>query len=105
MKGEYHAWLAAKGYAANTINGRMSELNRIETEYGPVADTVRRGRYQDLLDLLTYSTEDARQGRPNPTRFAIAGDLRTNIAAYRASLRLYKRFLDAIAARKPERSP
>jgi len=95
MKAGYERWLVQKGYAARTVSHRMTELTRVETEYGSIDDLVRQGRYAALVDHLTYSTEDARQGRANPTRFDIDGDLRTNIAAYKAALRLYKRFLDA----------
>ena len=90
----YRDWLMVQGYPAKTISDRLAELTRIETEYGPVDARVRAGQYDTLIAALTYSTDDARQNRPNPSRFAIRGDLRTNLATYKSALRLYKRFLD-----------
>ena len=105
MKPDYRNWLIDQGYRAKTIGDRLAELARIETEYGPVDARVRHKEYDALIDLLTYSTDDARQNRRNPTRFAINGDLRTNLATYKSALRLYKRFLDAREAQGPSCKP
>ncbi len=94
MTPDYRMWLIQQGYPGKTISDRMAELTRIETHYGSVDDCVRRGEYDALIQTLTYSTDDARQSRPNPTRFVIRGDLRTNLATYKAALRLYKRYLE-----------
>jgi hypothetical protein len=94
MRAGYEAWLLRQGYTTRTVGSRLANLSRIESEYGAVDDLLRRGLYTDLVETLTYSTKDARQGRANPTRFDIDGDLRTNLASYKAALRLYKRFLD-----------
>ena len=99
---DYRNWLTAQGYPAKTISDRMAELARIEGKYGPVRTRLAQGRLADLIACLTYSTQDARDNRPNPSRFVIQGDLRSNLATYKSALRLYLRFLQAA---RPVKSP
>jgi hypothetical protein len=94
MREDYRGWLRQAGYADNTCAAQVARLQRIEAEYGPVEDTIAAGRYEALFAELAYSTADERQGRPNPSRFRIDGNLRTNLASYRDALARYRRFLD-----------
>ena len=94
MREDYREWLRQAGYADNTCAAQVARLQRVESEYGPVEDTIAAGRYDALFGELGYSTADERQGRPNPSRFKIDGNLRTNLASYRDALARYRRFLD-----------
>ncbi len=58
-----------------------------------------------MLDLLRYSTEDQRRSRPNPTRVPINGDLRNNLASYRAAVNLYRKFLSGESIDKRTTAP
>jgi hypothetical protein len=95
MRPDYPDWLTGQGYSAKKISDYLAMARRIETHYGAIETAVRDGRFDDLLDVLTYSTEDERDDRPNPSAFDIRGNLRNNLASYKVALRAYKRFLDA----------
>ncbi len=95
MRDDYADWLAAQGYARTTVADNLSELRRIEAAYGPVEALIAAGAYPALLQTLSYTAEDERQARPNPSRFNIQGRLRTNLASYKAALLRYRRFLDS----------
>ncbi|WP_158255166.1 endonuclease NucS domain-containing protein [Rhodoblastus acidophilus] len=47
---------------------------------------------QSLLEELAYSSEDQRRNRPNPSRLTINGDVRNNLASYKAAVQKYARF-------------
>jgi hypothetical protein len=89
-----------QGYSAKKISDYTAMARRIETHYGAIDLAVHNGRYQDLVDVLTYSTEDERDDRPNPSVFDIRGNLRNNLASYKVALRAYRRFLDATGPTK-----
>lgn len=92
----YRNWLAEQGYAASTIRDEISQLRRLERYFGPIAPLGQHGR-EALIAQLTYSVEDERRGRSNPTPLPIMGNLRTNLATYKKTVRLYARFLQSIA--------
>lgn len=99
MRAEYTDWLIGQGYDAKRISDYVAMTRRIETHYGAIDAAVRQGRFDALVAVLTYSTQDERDGRANPSTFAIRGNLRNNLASYKTALHAYKRFLDAGAAR------
>jgi hypothetical protein len=47
-----------------------------------------------LIDLLRYSTDDARRSRPNPSKIPFDGDVRNNLASYRSAVERYRRYRD-----------
>lgn len=95
MMDDYRDWLVRQGYAKTTIADNLSELRRIEAAYGPVTAVIANARFQALVQALTYTAEDERHARPNPSRLVIQGRLRTNLASYKAALLRYRRFLES----------
>ncbi|EEW25188.1 endonuclease NucS domain-containing protein [Rhodobacter ferrooxidans] len=95
MRGDYRDWLKAEGYSDKTISTQLSQAARIETNYGPIEDILSNGGYDALFAELTYSSEDERRNRPNPSKIGIDGNLRNSLASYKNALARYARFLGA----------
>lgn len=101
MHSDYRAWLKAQEYTDKSVSTQMSQVARIETEYGPIDALLEQGGYEALFTSFVYSAEDERRKRPNPSKFKIEGNLRQNLSSYKGSLALYKRFADTIADGAP----
>lgn len=96
MHPAYSDWLRRAVPTESTWRTKLSELRRIEAAYGDLDALYDADELQSLLGELTYSTEDARLGRPNPSRLEIAGDIRNNLASYGSALRKYIRFRNEV---------
>jgi hypothetical protein len=64
----------------------------VEAEYGDLDALFDEDELQGLIDELTYTTDDARHGRPNPSRIRTEGDIRNNLASYKSAVMKYQRF-------------
>lgn len=95
MRPSYENWLLAQGYAQNTCTAQMYRVRKVESHYGELEEIWRAGKFEALVDDLTYSTEDERHGRPNPSRIPFNGDIRTNLASYRDAAKRYVDFLSS----------
>lgn len=96
MHPAYSDWLRRAVPSESTWRTKLSELRRIEAAYGDLDGLYDQDELQSLLGALTYSTEDARLGRENPSRLEIAGDIRNNLASYGSALRKYIRFRNEV---------
>jgi hypothetical protein len=96
MQSCYSDWLRRAVPSDATWRTKMSELRRIEAVYGDLDAQYDQDELQSLLGELTYTTEDARLGRVNPSRLEISGDLRNNLASYGSALRKYIRFRNEV---------
>ena len=76
---------------------RLEQLERVDLDY-----EYSRDGLLTLIERYTYSQEDERRARANPTAFTINKSLYTQIAWYRAQLVAYRRFKEGIA---PEDEP
>ena len=107
MREDFRAWLEGEGYADNTCKGQTSQVQRLETAYGSLDALIENGGYDKLFAELSYTTDDERHNRPNPSKFAIDGNIRNNLASYKNSLARYRRFListpEGVADRMPTR--
>lgn len=92
MDDAYRRWLLAEGYSDNTRATQTSLVTRIEAAYGPLDELIADGGIEAVASELIYSTADERAGRPNPSRLAVAGNIRTGLASFRSALMLYRRF-------------
>lgn len=92
MHPNYSDWLRRAVPSESTWRTKMSELRRIEAVYGDLDTLYDQDELQSLLGELTYTTEDSRLERANPSRLEIIGDLRNNLASYGSALRKYIRF-------------
>lgn len=92
MQASYPDWLSRAVPTQRTASTKLSELRRIESVYGDLDDHFDRDELQSIIDELTYTSSDAKDGRPNPSRLAIDGDIRTNLASYKSAVQKYARF-------------
>ena len=93
MRQEYRRWLVDKGYTTNSVASRVSDAQKVERIYGALDDLIAAGGYEGLIDELTYTSEDERRGKANPSRIKTDGNIRTNLASYKGAVALYRRFL------------
>jgi hypothetical protein len=93
MKQDYKDWLEEQKYAPGTITAQLHRVGRVEDLYGSLDDHVRDGTFQDVVAELSYSTEDARRNRPNPSKIIVEGSIRNNLQSYKSAVLRYQRFL------------
>ncbi len=89
---EFRAWLERQNYAKNTVNTQLAQARRLAGAYGSLDAQFEKDEFSSLRVALAYSKEDARNNRPNPAPFEIAGSLYDNLASYRATFSYYARF-------------
>lgn len=92
MDPRYSEWLRRALPTEATWRTKLSELRRVEAAYGDLDSLFDQDELTGLLDELTYGAEDGRNGRPNPSRLEITGDLRNNLASYKSAVQKYARF-------------
>ena len=66
----------------------------MELHLGDLDQHYAHDRLEGVLNALTYSTDDERRSRPNPTSIPINGILRTNLASYKDAAKRYRAFRD-----------
>ena len=93
MRQDYRAWLVEQGYSDQSVGAWIGCANSIEKAYGNLDELFASGGFPALFEELSYSADDARRNRPNPSRIQTDGELRTNLASYKAGVALYARFL------------
>lgn len=89
---EFGNWLKQQGYAEKAVASRVAEARRVRDHYGDLDELYDGDRLRGVIDTLQYSRDDERRKRPNPSRIPIQGDLRTNLAAYKATSEKYCTF-------------
>lgn len=93
MNPNYPAWLAEQKYAENTQSAQIHRVKKVEDAYGSLDDRFKDGTYQELIDALTYSTEDERANKPNPSKIKFDGNIRNNLQSYKNAVVRYRKFL------------
>jgi hypothetical protein len=84
MKSEpYRHCLEAQKYQGGTITAQMHRAGRVEEHHGYLDEHYKTDRMEGLISALTYSTNDKRHNRPNPSKIAFDGDIYSNLASYR----------------------
>lgn len=94
---EFKAWMETEGYSKATVATQMTDVRRLDREYGNLDDLPEGQTLASIRESLRYSKVDLNARRGNPAKFEIDGDLYNNLAHFRASLNFYQRFLDAQA--------
>lgn len=92
MDARYSEWLRRAVPTEVTWRTKLSELRRLEAEYGDLDQVYDEDELQSMIDSLTYGAEDERLGRPNPSRLKIEGNVRNNLASYKSAIQKYVRF-------------
>lgn len=99
MRCEFEHWLSHQDYSKKTISNYLAYYDRLSLHYGDLDMLYDTGQLTVLIEgPLTYSTEDERRSRSNPTPIDINGDLRTNLASYKQGARIYLEFRQSAAA-------
>jgi endonuclease len=93
MKSNYSTWLAEQKYAENTQAAQIHRVKKVEDAYGSLDDHFKNNTYQELIDNLSYSTDDERAHRPNPTKIKFDGNIRNNLQSYKNAVVRYRKFL------------
>lgn len=94
MRIEYDDWLAAQGYNANTCSTQASHVRQVEKYYGELEPLIKDREYDRLVDEFTYSLDDERHGRPNPTKVEFSGRTYTRLQSLKGAIKRYARFLE-----------
>lgn len=94
MNSTYADWLIKQGYSSGTITAQLHRVGRVEEHYGDLDASYQTDRLSGLIETLTYSAEDERRSRANPTTIPIDGTIRTNLASYKSAVLWYRRFRD-----------
>jgi len=94
MKPGYRQWLEQQKYQGGTITAQMHRAGRVEEHYGDLDEHYAKDRMASLIEALTYSTDDRRHNRPNPSKIPFEGDIRNNLASYRDAVKRYRKFRD-----------
>lgn len=95
MKADYRQWLERQKYQSATISAQMFRAGRVEEHYGDLDEHYAKDRMVSLIKALTYSADDERHNRSNPSKIPFEGDIRGNLASYRDAVRRYLRFRDS----------
>ena len=94
MRSEYVDWLEAQGYNENTCNTQASHIRQIEKYYGELDELISNGKLSWLVQEFTYTVEDERHGRPNPTKVEFNGRTYTRLQSLKGGIKRYARFLE-----------
>lgn len=93
MRSDYKQWLEEQKYDAGTIAAQLHRVGRVEDCYGNLDEHFADGTLQSVIDELTYSAEDERRGKPNPSKIPFKGNIRNNLASYKNAVVRYRKFL------------
>ncbi len=92
----FRAWLRdVREQVEGSIATRVADCRLVERHEGDLDGHWSADGLRKLLDRLTYSREDERHGTPPKHNVPTRGDLYDNSATFKASVNLYRKFLDA----------
>ena len=100
MKKNYREWLDGKFPNPNVAFSRFSNTKRVERYYGDLDDLYVKDRLNRVLHDLAYSSDDQRQGVPNPSLipFSKGANICNGLNTLRSATRLYVEFRDYFSA-------
>lgn len=90
---EFRKWLVAQGQTDATASSRVSSAKRVEQYLGDLDELFAQEDRDSILNRFSYTAEDERVDRPNPSPVPIDGVLRTGLASLQQALKLYHSFL------------
>jgi len=93
MRNDYSDWLEAQGYHENTCNTQKGHIRQIEKYYGDLDQRIENGELSDLIEEFTYTKEDERAGRENPTKVEFSGRNYTRLQSLKGAIKRYAQFL------------
>ena len=93
MRSDYSDWLEARGYHENTCNTQKAHIRQIEKYYGDLDQRIENGELEELINEFTYTKEDERAGRENPTKVEFSGRNYTRLQSLKGAIKRYAQFL------------
>jgi hypothetical protein len=95
MRMDFRIWLE-RHYLSHVASSWLSNIARIEQYYGDLDDHYARDRLATIARDLSYSREDQRVDRPNPSKIPLAegANIYNGLATLRSAVNLYRRFRD-----------
>ena len=81
-----------RGLSYNSIGSYIANCDRLSRHEGDLDAHFDNDGMMDLLDRLTYSTHDQREGLPSRHRVPINGDVRNGTATLKSAATLYMEF-------------
>ncbi len=92
----FRAWLRdVREQVDGSIATRVADCSLVERHEGDLDAHWNADGLRGLLDRLTYSREDERNGRSPGHNVPTKGDLYNNSATFKAAVNLYRKFLGA----------
>lgn len=93
MRSDYSEWLAVQGYNENTCSTQSSHIRQIEKFYGELDSLISAVGLDHLVQEFTYTLDDERAGRLNPTKVEFSGRSYTRLQSLKGAIKRYARFL------------
>ena len=96
MNPNFKTWLIEDyGLADSAANSRVANILTIERCYGNIDTLLQNGGAQNLLNELSYSTEEERKGLPQKHKIPIHGNIRTGSATLKQAVKKYIAFYNS----------
>ncbi|EIE52643.1 hypothetical protein C357_02511 [Citreicella sp. 357] len=92
MDPKYPSWLKAQGYQDNTCVAQLHRVQRVEQHYGSLDEALETGQFEAIIGELSYSMDDERHARANPSKIPFQGNIRNNLASYKNAAMRYATF-------------
>lgn len=93
---EFKLWLVnERKLKVSVANSRVGNISTIESYYDDVDILIQNDCIYNLLDELSYSTEDERYNRPQKHKIPIQGNIRTGSSTLKQALCRYIEFSKA----------
>lgn len=89
----YADWLAGQGYGENTCNTQIAHIRQIQKYYDNLDNLISNGGLPGLISEFTYTKEDERAEKENPTKVEFSGRTYTRLQSLKGAIRRYARFL------------
>lgn len=92
---EFRAWLESKGMDSGGVSSRVSSVKRVDQVLDDIESLARDQSREAFLEPFTYSSEDKRFDRPNPSplSFSDGADLYNGLSSIRTALGHYHDFV------------
>ncbi|MCK9506479.1 MAG: endonuclease NucS [Porticoccaceae bacterium] len=94
MRNDFPIWLEQRLPEKSTQSARLSGVKKIEEVYGDLEENFSNGKLREIIESLTYTSNDERLGKSNPSKILISGNIRNGLATYKSALNLYLEFLE-----------
>ncbi|WP_281982677.1 AAA family ATPase [Thalassorhabdomicrobium marinisediminis] len=85
---EFRVWLESKGMDRGGVSSRLSSVKRVEQVLDGLDDLAMNQTREAFLKPFTYTSEDKRLGKPNPSplSFSEGADLYNGLSSIRTAL-------------------